>query len=459
MLFPITFPYSFPVAYPYRRDYLVEVRTISGNLVRFVSNVLQSSIRDVINAPSILRISMPADDPGAAVIGGMNEIWITDQDDNIHGKYRIATRADSSAGNTTVALTALSYLSQLGEEWVLSMHEPTASLSSLLTTLLNFQQNEQPVTVGSIESVIGTTQHQIDVDSPQTILKILQDLEANLPFYSRFWVDDSRQLNWEKIEDQALSGRQFRLNKNMGSLRRRTRYDRQVSRMYAYGSERRGVPLRLGDQEPERTAGVITTERQRWRFRAVSATSDTITVQNTYSQHEDPQTIDGYDSNGAGLRTGDEVQIIQDNGRFVTREILSVAFGAPNSVITLRETIDTSKEISTPGTIYVARNFIDSSLRGGIWQKMIVVDHGIMPKDGTAYTLPVSEAADADIAARTADQADLTLLFVDDKGDALSHTVTVTNWTTGAFSGDVTIPNPSLAFDTVLFMVLAWSVY
>lgn len=462
-MWPITFPYTFPVSYPYRRDYLVEVRDSSGNLVRFINSILQSSVRDILNAPSILRLSIPASDAGASVTGGMNEIWIRDQADNIHGKYRIVERVDLSSANTEVSLTALSYLSQLGEEWILGMHETSTALSDIISTILGQQQNENPITVGTIESAVGTTLHEIDVDSPQTMLKILQDLEADLPFYSRFWVDEDRQLQWIKINDQTHTGRQFRVNRNLKSLSRSTRYDRQVTRLYAYGSERKGKPLRLGDREPTRFGGVITLtgERQRWRFYAVAALTDEITIRNVEANHEDPRTISGYDNNSAGVRTGDEIQVVQNNGRILKREITFISVGGSTTILSFREAINVSRDLGAfPRTIHIARNFIDSPLRGAIFKKMIVINHNAAPKDGSNLVLALNEAADADIAAYVADQANLTIFFLaNDNITVLSDTVSVTNWTTGAYSGNVTIPNPSVAFDSVIYLVLAWSVY
>ena len=462
MTFDYDFPFCFDETSDFRKDYLLEIRDAGGRLIRRICQIFDATVTYQLNAPSILTVSIPTTDVSVNSLRGENEIWVRDQADALYGKFKVAERREhSSPAISTVSLKALSYMAQLSEEWIAEMHLRKAPLSDQLTAIFARQKSRSQITLGDIAATIGVEERGISISSPVSFMAIIQEWEQSLDYDTRFWVDSDRQFHWIVIGDQTATGHQFQIQKNLRSLERVIRYDHMATRIFAYGSEGSGRSLRLGDKEPDRNSGgVITTERQRWRFWATGATNGGITVSHTYAEHDDPQTIQGYDDGPISLRIGDLIVIEHDDGRRIERELASyshsVAWGTTQ--LNFWPDIDPDADLDLPQRVYVERNFLDSNLRGALFKKMIRVDSADLPKDGTTYDLPVAWT-DYDILEYAGqDNADFDLYFVaEDLETAVSATGVSFDVDTGAVAATLHITNPVPVYDAVVYMIFGRS--
>jgi len=464
MPFDFDFPLCFDTTSDYRRSFMIEVRDAGGRLIRRVGKLFDASVNASLNAPSIFTMTLPSDDPSVSAMLGENEIWVRDQSDAIYGKFRIAERVErSSAEVSQVTIKALDRLADLNEEWIPWLQLRSNTLLAQLETVFDYQKNRRPIVLGNISAAIAAETRPLTIKSPKTLMEILLEWEESLTYDTVFWVDADGSFHWMKIDEQINEGHQFHIRKNITSLTRMLRYDHMLTRVYPFGSIESGKHVRLGDEEPDRNSGgVITVERQRWRFWAVGAASKAINVMQTYSEHDNPKTIQGYEG-PAGIRMGDTLTIAHSDGRIIERELVGVShidiLGL--SVLNFRPAIDPVADIETPQRVYLSRHFLDSILRGALFKKQIRIDHADVPKDGTTYDLPISWT-DYDLLEYAAiANSEFQMFFVADdfSTTGVSTTGLVFDVATGAISGTLHITNASPVYDTVLYMIFGWSVY
>ena len=59
-----------------QKEWLIEIRDTTGNLVARLENAYAISLTEQINAPHMLKFSLPADDSKIASIVLTNELWL-----------------------------------------------------------------------------------------------------------------------------------------------------------------------------------------------------------------------------------------------------------------------------------------------------------------------------------------------------------------------------------------------
>jgi len=75
--------------------YILELRDSSGDLVEMLQNAYNISYTQIVNSPSALSFTLPADDAKAADILLSNEIWLRDYESGtIIKKFRLSHRRD-----------------------------------------------------------------------------------------------------------------------------------------------------------------------------------------------------------------------------------------------------------------------------------------------------------------------------------------------------------------------------
>lgn len=76
--------------------YTVEIRNSSGSLVTILENAHDISYSQLINAPHVLRFSLPATDDKVANLILANELWLRDnRNDTVIRKFRLQHQTDT----------------------------------------------------------------------------------------------------------------------------------------------------------------------------------------------------------------------------------------------------------------------------------------------------------------------------------------------------------------------------
>ena len=84
------------VWYPISATFLLEVRTTAGALLAMLGNAYGIYYQAKLNAPHILKFSLPADDTNASLLTVVNEVWLRHVKKNtIVRKFRIVGRGDN----------------------------------------------------------------------------------------------------------------------------------------------------------------------------------------------------------------------------------------------------------------------------------------------------------------------------------------------------------------------------
>lgn len=238
-IFTETFPFPFYVPPSWQRPYQFEVRDADGRLVRIIGKIIGGSMRNAINEASSIEVTIPYDDVSASALVGANEIWAWNQNEET-AQYVIATREDV---DRTITIRAEGYLAALANEWRTS-GGMTGTVLSILTTMLSSQTAHKPVTLGTVSETIGSLTRAVTVDAPKTFLQILSEIEGTFGFYTHFYVDNARVLHWLDVST-GYTGRQFRIGKNIQSMKRTTDTATSANRIYARGGRVNGSILTL----------------------------------------------------------------------------------------------------------------------------------------------------------------------------------------------------------------------
>ena len=266
MPFPYTFPFAFFTPDTYRRQYLFEIRDADGRLVRFLSSVVGGRVETRLNEPGEIRFSVPVSDAGASALAGSNEIWVRDDQDVVLGKYRIAERVEvNEPGGALIQVRGFSYLANLADEFIFS-YSATAYVYQHLEAWVALQQGATPITVGTLAASVAWASVTVNIEEPTTILQALRLVEETLSFDSMFYVGTDGALNWSALSADDYEGKQLQLRRNLRSVERSVFYNRQATRLYAYGSNEGGVRVKLSDSDAL-SVDYIDATWARWKYR------------------------------------------------------------------------------------------------------------------------------------------------------------------------------------------------
>lgn len=245
MGFPYTFPFYFFTPNYFRREWVYQVCDASGDVLRYLSNVWNGKLNEELNAPRELSFSISAEHDAISTVQGGNEIWLRDTEDTLIGRFKINEINQTNSDDGPIyEVLAYDYLSQLADEYVFSYSGTTEAISTIVANLFDLQENGNPLTVGTIDSEIGDLTRSLKVDDPTTLLQQLKAIEQSVPFYTRMYVNEDLELNWEKLTTTP-TGHELRLGRNLSSIERNVSYADQATRLYVFGANDGGKNVNL----------------------------------------------------------------------------------------------------------------------------------------------------------------------------------------------------------------------
>lgn len=428
MGFPYTFPFLFEVPLVYQRDYHLEVRDASGVLLRLVAKIKETNLSDVLNSPSELKVSIPFSDLSIPFLNGPNELWLIDQLGATVGKFIVAEREDKNeGGDIWVEIIALSYLYQLSEEKI-SYFELEGTAENIVVALLNRQTNANPLVHGSLPASVTGLTRNLKISSQVSILQVLLSLIGTFFPNIRITVDSDRNVVWTDLDDTPGELKQFRITKNLRGLIKSYKFERAITRLFAFGSRKSGNYIRLGDEDGD----------QRWSYRVTNVTTNVVTLYNVFEDNDDPSSI---------VKIGD-VALIEG----IEYTITNISSGGNFTIITLSE--DVSSVLTSPGSLTVKRDFVESNAYGTLVRKKIRIDYrDVDDRAGYGnYVLTIDDTYKDLISV----YEDLEIYFLDeDLSTVLSSTTNTYTKETGVLDAEVVIPRVSPVKKTIVYLVLA----
>lgn len=266
--FPATFPFFFHVPQTYRHPYLLEVRDADGNLVRFLTKWFGAEVTQKLNEPSEFTFTVSASEDSASALNGRNEIWVRSQDDSLLDRFVLSQRTErNSAQGPMIEILALSQLADLADEPITDYDEEDTIANHLSSPFGWFagQIGAHPISLGAIDSSISTETRAIEVKDSSSILSQVRLLADSLPFESMFWVDVDREFRWVELDGSTNTGVQLLIGKNLRRLERRVDFGKQITRVYAYGSNEGGKRVKLSDADGQ-SEDYIDADYSAWSY-------------------------------------------------------------------------------------------------------------------------------------------------------------------------------------------------
>jgi len=155
-------------------------------------------------------------------------------------------------------IETLDLISQLGKELVTSYEAEDATISTIVSALLDFQVLTPEITVGTIDESYSGLTRSIKVDG-DSILRALYRLRDTVGGY--IYVDNDRQLQWASSIGEN-KGQQIRYRKNLQGIEREIDYSKLFNRIYAYGEGEGDARIKLSDAEGQTEDYVEDTDSQ-----------------------------------------------------------------------------------------------------------------------------------------------------------------------------------------------------
>lgn len=214
------------------RTWLLEARDNSGTLLGFLPDFNTGRWTEEANRPEPLTFDYPARESVCSNFVRPNQIWLRDYDSGtLYQKFRILDKTLTGYSNETYSVNCESLLGQLGEEWITEYEVTGATLSTIISGLLGFQDKASKIVKGTITPSLATSQN-INARN-KSILAAIEALHEEIGGY--FWVDAWRRFHWQTNIGRD-SGQQFRREKNMLGISEQVDYKNMATRVYAYGT-------------------------------------------------------------------------------------------------------------------------------------------------------------------------------------------------------------------------------
>ena len=164
------FPIIFNVPDLQRRPYKYSVRNADGSFYAFLTNVYNSKLVQEVNKPSELSFSIPYSEEVSSFIVGRSEIWLHDKDDNTLGIFRVHKRKDTNENIAIINLTCYDSLALLVKDTT-SDYDTSGnkSVDGIVDDILALQTDDNPITKGTINSNVSSTQKTVLVSTPTSL--------------------------------------------------------------------------------------------------------------------------------------------------------------------------------------------------------------------------------------------------------------------------------------------------
>ncbi len=213
----------------------MEVHDSEGELQRILALTTAATIEVRLNQPEQITLMVSAQDVAEQGLFENNEIWLFDQNDRLGLKTVIRRREeiDNTSGQN-VAVMALGYLAQWGQEEIFNVTEEDLTIGEILDDLISSQTLATPLTLGTIDPGIASVVRPYSATSPRTLLSVIRDLEKSLPTETIFFVAENRQFFWLDQSFVVDNNLQLRIGSNLVGALKDIDWSRQTETIVAY---------------------------------------------------------------------------------------------------------------------------------------------------------------------------------------------------------------------------------
>lgn len=218
-------------------DYRLEIRDSSGSLLRFVPEWHSGQIREELNAPRVLEVTITFSDDLQQFMTAGNELWLRDNRGRLIDRFQLHTLDETGPASYEFRIVAHSLLAQLAREFIdsyttVSDESPDKTVEDVLGDLLAFQSIEPEIELVHVDDDLAEKQVRLDLEN-LSILHAFRELHREIGGY--YTVDENRGLRWRESIGVDV-GQQIRVARNMQSLRHRQEFGDLANRIYAFGA-------------------------------------------------------------------------------------------------------------------------------------------------------------------------------------------------------------------------------
>lgn len=241
----------------------LEARDGSGNLIGYLRDLTEAWLYLEVNGPARLEFALAMGDRVASAISGRNQIWLRRIGEPYPDHVFELSEAREDRLTGLARYRCLDPLAQLARERVYSL-DMEGTIAEIVAELLGRQDDSRPLTLGTLDSAIGSRETRYVVREGQSMLSILQTLVESIEEETLFWVDRGRSLHWVVAPSSVST--QLSVGGGVTGLERTVRYGDVVTRLYVYGRNEGGVRVKLSDATGYSVNYVEATEAG-WLYR------------------------------------------------------------------------------------------------------------------------------------------------------------------------------------------------
>lgn len=219
--------------------YRLEVHDLDGNRISTILNWWDGFWTETANEGSVLTFSITYDDDNTQYMSRPYEIWLRDKYGAVLEVLGVRKASPEQAGDARyMHVTAESALNKLATEVVLEYERAAAAaatVGSIVADLFALQQQDAPLSVGTIDPQIAN--QNVEIALFQTnILAALRLIQQQLPvnLAGLFYADTKGRFQWKKRTGWQ-EGQTISISGALQGVLRTENWDNVFNRLYLYG--------------------------------------------------------------------------------------------------------------------------------------------------------------------------------------------------------------------------------
>jgi len=219
-----------------QRFYTIEIYDVYNERVAVVPGWIRGRLKRQLDKASELSFTIPYDAEGAADLVRPNHVWLRDRWGFVIDTFQIQKRRPTGSGDASYyEIDCVGAIAQLGDEVLTEYVGATNTVSAHVAALMDGQERDNPITVGTIDPDIATIElpfYAVDTNIHAALLS----LQMALPRDSRgrMYVDARRRLQW-RLQPGDVTEQVITRAANVRSIEAETDYTALVNRIYMYG--------------------------------------------------------------------------------------------------------------------------------------------------------------------------------------------------------------------------------
>lgn len=225
--------------------YHLIIKDATGDALYRLDLMEEGTATEELNTPTELSLTVSVDDISVSGLTAANFIHVFDRVHRLYNIFEIASVTKIEGDSATPQYRVIGYdrLNRLTKDLVLEHNtdEDSLTYSQYLTAYLAEQDMDNPIStsLAGIDASILSKTVKYAINSPQTILQAIINLENFFEERSVFWVDpETNVLQWKLFTSFYDQGYRLDFENNLMQIEQETNFEERVTRLYAYGASK-----------------------------------------------------------------------------------------------------------------------------------------------------------------------------------------------------------------------------